>query len=167
MLKSLTASSFHTIIISAHIDEAIKAFEYGVLDFVAKPFTRDRLQQAINRVLDTSLRQDYGIRYLGVKYAGTIKLIEVSRIEYIVASGHYSELVINQEKQLHHKSIEKLLALLPPNFERIHRSYIVNMNMVGRLSIKPGSTYELVLAGGTVLPIGRSRYNAVKEKLDS
>jgi two-component system response regulator LytT len=166
MLKTLTASSFHTIIISAHTDEAVKAFEYGVLDFVAKPFTFDRLQKAVDRVLDTNLRQDYGIRYLSVKNAGIVKLIEVSQIEYVLASGHYSELVINKEKQLHHKSIEKLLALLPPNFERIHRSYIVNMNMVVRLVVKAGSNYELVLSDGTALPIGRSRFNAIKEKLE-
>ncbi|MFT5210787.1 MAG: two-component system response regulator LytT [Flavobacterium sp.] len=167
LLQSLTASSFHTIIISAHTDEAVKAFEYGVLDFVAKPFTLDRLQQAVNRVLDSSLRQDYGTRFLSVKNAGIIKLIEVSQIEYIMASGHYSELVISQQKQLHHKPIEKLLAVLPPNFERIHRSYIVNMNLAARISIKAGSNYELVMSGGTVLPIGRSRFNAIKEKLNS
>jgi two-component system response regulator LytT len=166
LLKLLAASSFHTIVISAHTDEAVKAFEYGVLDFVAKPFTLERLQKAVNRILDTNLRQDYGVRYLSVKNVGVVKLIEVSQIEYIQASGHYSELVCDQEKQLHHKSIEKLLAILPPNFERIHRSYIVNMNMVARLSVKPGSTYELVLACGTILPIGRSRISSIKAKLD-
>ena len=99
------------------------AFEFGVPDFVAKPFPRERLEQALNRLLDVNLRQDYGVRYISVKQAGIIKLLEVSRIDYIKAAGHYSELVMGKEMRLHDKSVNKLLAILPPNFERIHRSY--------------------------------------------
>ncbi|MCJ8270572.1 MAG: response regulator [Psychrosphaera sp.] len=62
LLKTVTADSFHTIIVSAHADQAIKAFEIGVLDFVAKPFTQQRLEQAINRMLTQEQRADYGSR---------------------------------------------------------------------------------------------------------
>lgn len=172
LLKSVTAASFHTIIVSANADEAIKAFEYGVLDFVAKPFTKARLEQAINRVLDTHMRQDYGIRYLSVKQAGQIRLIEISQISHIIAAGHYSECVFNGESCLHDKSIQKLLALLPPNFEQIHRSYLVNMNNVSGLSSEPGSKYNLILMSGPLdrsngqqLPVGRRHIARIKAKL--
>jgi two-component system response regulator LytT len=166
LLKTFTAASFHTIIVSASADEAINAFSYGVLDFVAKPFTKARLEQAINRVLDIKLRQDYGTRFLSIKQAGIIKLIEVSKIEYIVAAGHYSELVLKDATWLHDKSIQKLLSILPPNFEQIHRSYIVNMNNVSRLSFDVGSKYSIELENGKQLPIGRSRFSAIKDKLE-
>jgi two-component system response regulator LytT len=139
MLSTLTASSFHTIIISAYADKAIEAFEYGVLDFIAKPFTKARLQQAINRLSDTHQRQDYGVRYLSVKQASITQLIEISQIDYIAATGHYSEVFFNNSTRLHDKPIQKLLMLLPPNFEHIHRSYIVNMNKVVSLKSEPGS----------------------------
>jgi two-component system, LytTR family, response regulator LytT len=166
LLGSLTASSFHTIIVSAYADKAIKAFEYSILDFVAKPFTKQRLEQALNRVMDISLRQDYAVRYLSVKLAGVIKLIEIGQIDYIQASGHYSELVVNDDIYLHDKTIQKLLALLPPNFEQIHRSYIVNMNKVSSLFGEPGSKYKLVLKNGQQLPISRSRFVEIKRKLE-
>jgi len=166
LLKNITASSFHTIIVSANETEAIKAFEYGVLDFISKPFTETRLQQGINRVLDVSLRQDYGSRYLSVKQAGTNKLVEVSKIEYIQAAGHYSELVSKDETWLHDKSIQKLLSLLPPNFEHVHRSYIVNMNFVSSLSAKVGRKYDLELENGKLIPIGRNRFNVIRDKLE-
>ena len=49
LLQQAVAGSFHTIIISAYKEKAIEAFEYGVLDFVSKPFTQERLQKAIER----------------------------------------------------------------------------------------------------------------------
>jgi len=167
MLSTLTASSFHTIIVSAYADKAIEAFEYGVLDFIAKPFTKARLEQAIMRLSDTHQRQDYGLRYLSVKQASITQLIEISQIDYIVASGHYSEIFFNESTRLHDKPIQKLLPLLPPNFEHIHRSYIVNMNKVISLKAEPGSKYTLTLASGQQLPISRTHYSKIKDKLGS
>jgi len=167
MLSALTASSFHTIIISAYADKAIEAFEYGVLDFIAKPFTKTRLEQAINRLSDTHQRQDYGVRYLSVKQASTTVLIEISQIDYIAASGHYSEVYFNDMTRLHDKSIQKLLPLLPLNFEQIHRSYIVNMNKVTSLKAEPGSKYSLELKNGKQLPISRTQYSKIKDKLNA
>ena len=46
MLQTLVSYAFHTIIISANTHQAIEAFEYGVLDFIPKPFTVERLQNA-------------------------------------------------------------------------------------------------------------------------
>ena len=165
LLKTLTAASFHTIIVSAHCDKAIEAFEYGVLDFVAKPFTQERLAQAINRLLDINQRQDFGVRYLSIKQNSIINLIQVSDIDYISAAGHYSEVFIKKNSSLHDKPIEKLLAILPPNFLRIHRSYVVNSNKVKCITSEVGSKYTLELHCGKQLPIGRTRVEAIKEKL--
>lgn len=167
LLKELGTASFHTIIVSAYADRAITAFEYGVLDFIAKPFTRERLELSIARLLDINLRQAYGAKFLSIRHAGLIQLIEVEKIDYVLANGHYSDLVIDGKAQLHDKSIEKLLAILPPNFERIHRSYLVNMNRVRDLIIETGGRYSISLKNGDVLPVGRSRFSAIKAKLGS
>lgn len=167
LLSTLTAASFHTVIVSAYAEKALQAFEYGVLDFIAKPFTKTRLQQTINKLSDMHLRQDYGIRYLSVKQASTTQLIEISQIDYIAASGHYSEIFFNDMMRLHDKPIQKLLPLLPLNFEHIHRSYIVNMHKVACLKTEPGSKYTLTLTSGQQLPISRSRYIKIKEKLNT
>ena len=92
LLKSVVSSSFHTIIVSAYAEQAIKAFEYGVVDFVAKPFNQERINQAVTKVLDAKARSDYGARHLAVKKAGALALVEVKDIVYVKADGHYTHL---------------------------------------------------------------------------
>lgn len=162
LLREYVAAGFHTIVVSAYADKAIEAFEYGVLDFVAKPFTQERLAKALNRVVDSQLRSHFGCRYLGVKKTSGIELIEIRDIASIQAEGHYTLLHIpGQQPILHSKSIERLLSVLPQNFAPVHRSYIVNMNYAKQLRINAGSRYELELTGGELIPVGRTRYKAV------
>lgn len=165
LLQELSAASFHTIVVSAYAERAITAFEYGVLDFIPKPFDLERLRRGLERASGASFRHAYGARYLSIKQAGVIKLVEVDKLDYVVANGHYSDLVLGDETRLHDKSIERLLAILPPNFERIHRSYLVNMHRVSELIIETGGRYSVKLASGKILPLGRSRFAEIKQKL--
>ncbi len=165
VLRRTTAGSFHTIIVSAYVDKAIEAFEYGVLDFIPKPLMVKRLQQALDRFSGQRSEDDH-LRYLSVKLAGEIKLLPVEKISHIKAAGHYSELFLTTgKKMLHDKSLDKLLTILPSVFERVHKSYIANFNLAERFRSYPGSRYELVMTDGTVLPIGRTRYKELKRKL--
>ncbi len=177
LLKAKLAEAFHTIIISAYEDKAIEAFEYGVLDFIAKPFERERLEQAFSRLLASSQRTYYGCRYLSVKKKGAVELISIGDIIYIQAEGHYSllnfssseitaEKAITLQTSLHNKNIEKIMQILPECFMRVHRSYIVNMNKVQSLKIEEGSRYFLQLGRDKQVPIGRTKYKEVKEYLD-
>ncbi len=52
LLEQAVASSFHTIVVSGNIDKALLAFEYGVLDFIPKPFDVDRLQMALDLLVN-------------------------------------------------------------------------------------------------------------------
>lgn len=164
LLESVLSRSFHTIVISAYTEKAITAFEYGLLDFVAKPFDENRLVQAFLRI--TSPGQGKGLRFLAVKKAGEISMIEVQDLIYIKGAGIYTELHLNNGKlELHDKSLEKLEQLLPPTFERVHKSYIVAMDHCEKIMVNSGSKYELMLKNGELLPIGRTRYSQLKEKL--
>jgi DNA-binding LytR/AlgR family response regulator len=166
LLKRSVAGSFHTIIVSANTDRALEAFEYGVLDFVPKPFTRERLAQALGRSTGASARADYAAKYLAVRKHGRIELIAVSDLLYAKGSGSYSELALSTgATELHDKSLEKLQALLPPVFERIHKSYLVRMSAVKALHASEGSHYEVELKNGTRLPVGRTRYKEIRAKL--
>jgi two-component system response regulator LytT len=60
MLTEAVAGSFHTIVVSARTEEAIRAFEIGVTDFVAKPYTEERLRKAIDRVTSGTRRSGSG-----------------------------------------------------------------------------------------------------------
>jgi len=170
LLKSNVAAGYHTIIISAYAEKAIEAFQYGVLDFVAKPYTLERLAKAFDRILDTSQRNYYGCRYLSIKRLGAIELIALADISHIQADGHYSLIFLTNKAEktaLHEKNIEKIIQLLPDNYLRVHRSYVVNMDYVKQLLIEPGSQYSLKLNTGLEIPVGRTKYQDVKHYLES
>jgi two-component system, LytTR family, response regulator LytT len=166
LLRRSVASSFHTIIVSANTDRALEAFEHGVIDFVPKPFTRDRLMQALARIQDPGARATFAARHLAVRKAGRIELVAIAELLYVQGAGNYSELVLDGgRRELHDKTLEKLATILPADFERIHKSFLVRMSAVKALHASEGSHYEVELKNGTCLPIGRSRYKEIKEKL--
>jgi len=165
LLKASVAGAFHTIVISAYTDRAIEAFELGVLDFIGKPFGRERLAQALRR-LRTDARTDPPARYLAVRTGGRVTLIDVERVHYLQGAGSYSELVLHDgSTELHDKPLKRLVTLLPGDFVRIHRSYVVRMSAVAHVHSREGSRYAVELRDGTMLPVGRTRIDAVRQRL--
>lgn len=165
LLKRVTAASFSTIIISAHDDQAIRAFEYGVIDFVAKPFTGERLAMALRRWLDRGRPAVMPAKYLAIQHRGRIQLVEVSLVSFIKGANVYAEVhLFTGERFLHGKTLDQLLQLLPPGFERIHRSFILNMRRLAQVHVHPGGRYEAELKDGRRLPVSRSRYKVLREK---
>ena len=165
LLTTAVSKSFHTIIISANKDQAITAFEYGVLDFVPKPFNRDRLEQAFNRAITKEKTENNKVKLLAIKKRSRIQLIPIEDVLYIKGAGVYTELFLaNGKKELHDKSLEKLEQLLSPAFERIHKSYIVKMSEVKGILVEPGSKYIAELKNGERIPIGRTKYKDIKAK---
>ncbi|WP_316820310.1 LytTR family DNA-binding domain-containing protein [Pedobacter gandavensis] len=166
VLASVVSRSFHTIVLSAHSEQAITAFEYGVLDFVPKPFDENRLAQAFLRISSQEHHAGGNLKFLALKKGGAICMIDTKDLRYIKGAGIYTELHLKDGKQeLHDKSLEKLEYLLPPGFERVHKSYIVAVDQIEKIMINSGSKYELLLKNAEVIPIGRTRYVQLKAKL--
>ena len=165
LLASSVAGSFHTIIVSANTEQALRAFEYGVIDFVPKPFSRERLAQAIQRVTERDGRAACAAKFLAVRKHGRVELVPIDRVLYVEGAGAYAELVLDDgRRELHDKTLEKLHALLPPVFERIHKSYVVRLSAVKAMHAQEGSHYEMELRNGVRLPVGRTRYKELREK---
>jgi two-component system response regulator LytT len=163
LLKQQLSQSFHTIVVSANSDRAIEAFDIGVLDFVAKPFTQERIQKAVDRL---HLQQQGQSKYLTYKRLGKIEILAISEVLYLKADGHYCEVhQHNQQSFLHDKSLDKLLNLLPDNFIRIHRSYAVSVDAMHSIEAQEGSKYWLTLNSGIRLPLGRTKVHDVKARL--
>ncbi|WP_422080149.1 LytR/AlgR family response regulator transcription factor [Ulvibacterium sp.] len=165
LLTTAVSESFHTIIISAYKDQAITAFEYGVLDFVPKPFNQDRLAQAFKRIHTNEKTATNTIKFLAVKKRGGIQLVPVEDLIYIKGAGAYTKLFLaDGTKELHDKSLEKLEQLLSYSFERIHKSYLVKMSEITNISVASGSKYMAELRNGLRIPIGRTKYKDLKAK---
>lgn len=165
LLTTAVSKSFHTIIISAYHEQAITAFEYGVLDFVPKPFNRDRLEQAFQRAITKEKIKTKTVKYLAVKKRHKVQLIPIDEVIYIKGAGTYSELFLtNGRKELHDKSLEKLEQLLSFSFKRIHKSYIAKMSEIKGIIVESGSKYIAELHNGERIPIGRTKYKDLKTK---
>ena len=165
LLTASVAGAFHTVVVSAHTDRALQAFEIGVLDFVGKPFGADRLRTTLERIRGVR-RAEHAAAVLAVRGVGRIDLIPVSEVAYVEAAGSYAELVLRDgTRRVHDKSLDRLLAVLPPAFERVHRSFLLRIDEVVRLTVRAGSRYTAVLASGEEIPVGRTRYKTLKARL--
>ncbi|MEL6534397.1 MAG: LytTR family transcriptional regulator DNA-binding domain-containing protein [Bacteroidota bacterium] len=165
LLETAVASSFHTIIISAYRDQALTAFEYGVLDVVPKPFNQERLAQAFTRGLKRENPTAEALKVLAVKKRGRIQLIPIEKLRYAKGAGAYTELFLTDgTKELHDKSLDALEQLLSQTFTRTHKSYLVKLSEIQEIMVQTGSKYWAKLTNGEQLPIGRTRYKALKER---
>lgn len=164
LLHDETLKGVHIIITSAYKNRAIEAFDYGVLDFIPKPFERDRLTRAFERIKKAG-RSGYGVKHFAIRKGVRIEMIEVDKVLYIKGSGAYSEIYLpGNQNEVHSKSLNKLEALLPAHFERVHKSYIANMNMATGFVTKEGSHYELILMGNVSIPFSRSLIKKMRER---
>lgn len=172
VLHHLLAEACDVIVVSAYGERALEAFEHGVLDFVPKPFSEERLLRAVNRYLDGQGSEDRPLRKLAVKRRGKLVLVDVTDIVMIQGADIYSTLHLRPRPQnrkeatteLSEKTLESLERLLPPNFARVHKSYIVDMNACREILVEGGGRYQLLLEDGRIIPLGRTRYQEVKER---
>ena len=145
ILQETSSGSFHTIIISANKENALKAFEFGVLDFIPKPFNKKRLELSFNRIVKKEEVGVENLRYLSVKKRGGINLVDINDVIFIKGAGVYTEIFIaNGKKELHDKSLEKLSQLLPKSFERIHKSYLVKTTEIKEIIAEKRPQYLCV-----------------------
>jgi two-component system response regulator LytT len=164
LLEEAAARSFQTVVVSAHHDQALRAFEFGVTDFVAKPWSEERLRKAIDRVRTRESAARGKTRRLVVRKGRDLLTIEIAQILFIRAADDYSELhLADGSELLSEKSLAALEGLLPSDFLRVHRSYIANMSHVARLRTTPREA--LITADGAVVPVGRMYREAVRERV--
>lgn len=163
LLKQVVSQSFHTIIISANINRAIEAFEYGVLDFIPKPYNIERLKAAFKRLKSSHALDGHSIKYLSVKTGFEIRIIPIEDIRYFKSANIYVELHLNDgHKVIHDKSIKQLIPLLPANYCRIHKSYLVDVGKIESIQTLGGGKYRVILKSGECLPVSRKKINLLK-----
>lgn len=166
LLRKAVAQPFHTIVVSAHTDRAVEAFELGVLDFVAKPYSRVRLEKALHRALDGEQRST-GARVLALRKVGRVEWLPIDRVALLRGAGNYVEVVTEDgARHLHDKTLDRLAQLLPPRFQRVHRSYIVDTGRVRSCATLGGGRYRAELADGTRVPVSRSFIDALRRTLE-
>ncbi|CAM2064147.1 Response regulator transcription factor [Sulfidibacter corallicola] len=168
LLKEAVAHSFHTIVVSANTDRALEAFEYGVLDFVAKPYSEDRLRKALIRLDDPRMVQSHELRFLAVREGSGVTLVPVDELCYAKGADVYSELHLRDGRVVYcEKTLALLEQLLGDRAVRVHKSYLAIRALMRGLRSASGGKHELILANEERLPVSRMRYKALRAELEA
>ncbi len=141
-------NSLVVIFITAYRDFALDGFETGATDYLVKPVRFDRFLKAVNKAKDyMELKRSSALQQLNndrifIKSEGKLIKILLEEILYVEAQGDYLKIVISTgiySTQATLKSMEEVLSL--PNFFRIQRSFILNLDAVKSVN---GNMVELV-----------------------
>lgn len=163
------------IFVTAFDHYAIQAFEVHALDYLLKPFDRERFEVAIEhaktqigsrnghldqRILSLLKQIEAHSKYLErlvVKAGGRVFFLLTSEIDWIEAEGNYVNVHTAQKSHLLRESISGLEAQLDPKeFIRIHRSTIVNLRRIKELQPWSHGEYHVILHDGTELTLSRN-----------
>lgn len=166
------------IIFTTAFDEyALKAFEANAIDYLLKPFNKDRFDKAIqkfksNAIVKINTEQiqynNNGVsqQRVVVKADGKIKIIPTQEIQYIEANGDNVKIMTSEGSFSKNKTMSFFEQQLSGNdFVRIHRSYLVNVSLVTRIDAYDKESHLAVLSSGIQLPVSKSGYQKLKEIL--
>ncbi|HLW76601.1 MAG TPA: LytTR family DNA-binding domain-containing protein [Bryobacteraceae bacterium] len=157
------------IFVTAYDEFAVKAFEVHALDYLLKPFDRERFKKALGRAwrgdmaarLSGLIEELHGrgkyLDRLVVKTGGRVLFIATEEIDYIEASGNYVRLHTGAESYLYRETISHLESELDPGkFVRIHRSTMVNLSRVKELHPLFRGDFTVRLRDGRELVLTKS-----------
>lgn len=169
------ARSPAVVFVTAYDDRAADAFDLGVVDYVRKPVRAERIAESLRRVL--SERSAAGDRptapeaapaggdpMIPVELGGVVKLLPRSSVCWVEAQGDYARLHTAEGSHLVRVSLTQLEERwTDAGFLRIHRSYLVRLDLVTELRLT-GSGY-VVTVEGRQLPVARRHTRALKDRL--
>lgn len=171
------------IFTTAYDQYALKAFEVNAVDYLLKPFSQERFDEALTKALsylenkslqENKLRElvklnDQRKEYLSrivVKDGQNISIIPTEDIRYLEAQDDYVMIYTSQKKYLKQKTMRYFEEHLNPNdFIRIHRSFIAPIKLIKKIELAEKETYQVILEDKKTLPLSRSGYNKLKDLL--
>ncbi len=167
LLRSVVADSFQTIVVSGNVDRALEAYEYGVLDFLPKPVTRERLNLALDRFSTRRESGDSEMKYISLKKEDGVSLLPLDSVTYFQADDNYIKIHTDRGAvETHRKTLDAMEKILPARFFRIHRSYLVDVRFIRKLGSPGPGRYEATLQDATTLPVSRHRYGELRQRLE-
>lgn len=168
------------VIFTTAFDEyAIKAFEAHAVDYLLKPFSKERFDKALQKwlsqqrrevspalMLQEEVRQPEERTRIVVREGGNIRIIPVNDVTYLEAYDDYVKIYTGKEMFLKKKTLsfyEKNLD--PEQFVRIHRSYIIRLSQLTRVEPLEKDSHVALLKTGVRVPLSKTGYAKLKDVL--
>ena len=172
------------IFTTAYDQFAIKAFELNAIDYLLKPFPKERLRGAVRKavekigntkdeentthdLLEKLPRSPSPLNRIVVRKGNAINLIPVDQVKYVEAQDDYVMVYHSAGKALKQQTMQFYEENLPTaEFVRIHRSYIVKVSEIKRIEPYGKDNHVAILHSGDKLPVSRAGYRHLKEELN-
>ncbi|MBK6283514.1 MAG: LytTR family transcriptional regulator DNA-binding domain-containing protein [Draconibacterium sp.] len=169
------------IFATAYDQYAIKAFEFNAADYLLKPYSKDRLLEAVDKVVDRIQKEgvvsdvaekienfpkEDVLDRVVVKDRHKIHIIPVDQIRYIESMDDYVMIYTAEGRHMKQKTMHYFEASLDPKeFVRIHRSYIVKVSQINEIQQYEKESYIVILHDKTKLKVSKTGYKNLKEVL--
>jgi len=187
VIEAVGAAAMPAVVfVTAYDKYALRAFEIHALDYLLKPFDRERFQKTLERArrhladggstgdlhrrllaLLKSIQPVRGhVERLVLRSGGRVTFLRTDEIDWVGAAGNYVELHAGKEAHLLRETMSSIQARLDPErFIRIHRSTIVNVERVRQLRSSFHGDYEVLLRDGTRLTLTRNYKDKLQKLL--
>jgi two-component system LytT family response regulator len=165
------------IFATAYNQYAIKAFEVHAVDYLLKPFSKERLTEALVHAKEHLKKKSLPVQELAsaagmrpsplerilVKDGSKVHVIPVDKIDYIEAQDDYVAIKSDGKMHLKQERMAELERELDTSkFVRVHRSYILNLERIARIELYAKDSRMAILKDGTKLLISRAGYDKLK-----
>ena len=185
--EMLEVLEYHPEVIftTAYDQYAIQAFEQNAVDYLLKPFSKERFQEAIvkleSRIESQKVSGKTGIEKIKlhlaeseeklhrvvIKKSGKIHVISTGDINYLEAQDDYVMIYTNEGRYLKQQTMKYFEKHLDSQqFVRVHRSYIANITQIERIEPYEKSNFILILKDGNKVPVSRNGMQILKDNLD-
>lgn len=171
------------VIFTTAFDEyAIKAFEANAIDYLLKPFSKERFDLAIQKwqeknsttssekniqsLLENTTKQPDEKNRIVVKNGSDIRIVPMADVMYIEAYDDYVKIFTKDTYYLKKKTMNYYEQVLDSShFFRTHRSFIINLHELTKIEPLEKNTYVVLLKNGKRIPLSRTGYSKLKETL--
>ncbi|MFC4931148.1 LytR/AlgR family response regulator transcription factor [Massilia sp. GCM10023247] len=175
----LAGTRTHYVFVTAYDQYALKAFEVRALDYLLKPFSRERLAQAlanvaaraapaqaVQEVARSAARRHGPLERILVRDGARVHVVPSASIDWIEAQDDYVQISAGGRTHLKNGRMAELEeGLDPAAFLRVHRSYIVNVGAIERIEAPTRDSWCAVLKDGKRVPVSRSGYAKLKDAM--
>ena len=169
------------VYVSAYDGAAVDAFELRALDYLRKPVSRRRVQEALDRVADAvdavpapgghsvspvSGAHDSEMVAVAGARGGATRLISRNQVLYVQSNGDFVRIVTHEGRYLLRATLAEIERRWESHgFARVHRQYVANLRRAVELRPLLGGTAELSFGDGQSIPIARRQVNELSRRL--
>jgi two-component system LytT family response regulator len=169
-LAKLLTPQIAVIFCTAHEEFALRAFDVQAVDYLLKPFGRERLAQALSRARERVHGELPKVSAISdrivIRDGAQVHLVPIERVDYLEAQDDYVAVHDGAHSFLKHQPLAELSESLDPaRFVRVHRSYVVNIERIARIEATGKDGRIAVLHDGRTVPVSRTGYERLKRLL--